>query len=164
MLYTNNKSLRAARKGGFEQVSEVMHVYRKIKGKGAKRKLEVRKLTLKQLKTDLLRRKDSLLPYKYRVIKPSLPLLISFQKNNELLSFKDSTFIFTKENKRAYFAIIKGAPKKTLSLIVAKAREDKISLLEGLLPCSPRYFRASKELGFSRSRWGRNLIVFQKET
>ncbi|MHB1908561.1 MAG: GNAT family N-acetyltransferase [Nitrososphaerales archaeon] len=166
VLHTNNKSLRAARKGGFEPVSEAMHVFRRIKRKEAKKKVGVRKanLTSKQLNKYLLGMKDSLLPYKYWIIKPSLSLLTSIQKNDELFTFKDAMFIFAKENKRAFFSIIRGAPKKVLSLVIAQASQDKISLLEGLLPASPPYSTASKELGFSRSRWGRHLIVFQKET
>ena len=105
--------------------------------------------------------------YRWHFVKASKPLFRILLRGNEIYRAGDAVFILTKPRQifgelQTNLAIMTGS--LTGSLLESKRMANSLGAqhLGSYIPYNRYFLRRARELGFSRERWGKHCLVFEK--
>jgi len=173
ILSTNNASIKACMKGGFNPVCESAHVSCSIRAKRKPRQLAplspraTSSLKL-VLESSYLAKMNGYFAYKWYFAKANRELLEKLLRKGELYWDGESAFILTKPE-RSF-----GVPYSSVALLHDQAGPSLRKIKEvakgfgriwlGLyLPYDANLLRAANRTGFKRDPWAEHCIVFEKK-
>ena len=159
---TNTPSISAAKKGGFKPVCEVSYVYHRVK-KVKEISLSPSKPPVSSLpKTKYVRMMNGYLSYDGYIMNGSATVFKKVVDDNSAYMGGGTTLLFSKDDKYGGFTLLDGPAKKSFEEILSIGKQQGCNTIGGFIPYDRRLINTAKKLGFSQSRWGSHMLLFEK--
>lgn len=160
---SNIPSVSAAKKGGFKPVCEVSYIYRRVKKvkevSSAPSKPPISSLP----KSKYIRMMNGYLSYDGYIMNGSPIVFKKVVDEDVVYMGNGTTLLFSKDDEYGGLTLLDGSPKKSLEKILAIGGQQGCSTVGGFIPYDSRLINSAKKLGFSQSRWGSHMLLFEKK-
>jgi GNAT superfamily N-acetyltransferase len=153
-LSSNKPAINSCKKGGFSVVCEATHVSHEFRSKQSTHRPFNNVATSKTIpKPPFLLQMNGYLPYKRYFVRANSLLLDKLRRRHEMYSAEESTFVFTKpevsfRRLSSSFTLLEGDPRKTLLLVLSKARSLRVDWVGGYLPYRRNMLEAASKNRF----------------
>jgi len=169
----NESSLRACERGGFKQVCEAAHIFRKLTGAKPRRKAkpsfpsEAQLLPL--LKSSYVAKTSGYIGYRRHFVKLTKDLLTHLRNEGELYSTGNVTLLISRPEAlfrapQSSVTILEGPFANSLRVAEEIARRMGVRILSSYIPYDAYEISVARRLHFNRRPWGRHCLVFEKKT
>lgn len=168
----NTPSIRACEIGGFKRVCEAAHISCNLRPPSIRRKVKPSYVSPTQLhlflKSKYVAKTQGYIGYKRHFMRLTKPLLTKLRDQGELYLTEDTTLIISRPDRLfgmpdCSLTILEGSMAKSLNRAKEIAGCMHARTLSSYIPYNPHPIAVAKRLGFTRSRWGKHCLVFEKK-
>jgi GNAT superfamily N-acetyltransferase len=170
--YNNKPSIKAIRKGGFNQVCEAAHISQRLRS--AKTTSQIRPLNhvsqielRSLLQSRYLSDMNGYLAYQWHFVEATKPLIELLLRRREIYRVGNAEFILTKPRRifghlQTNLAIMNGTLTDSLRDSKSVANSLKARYVGAYIPYNRYMLRSARRLGFRSEHWGKHCLVFEK--
>jgi len=169
-LAKNRASIKACEKGGFKQVCEAAHIFRRLKF-SKKRRIKPSSISNTQLRSFLrsnyITKMNGYIAREWYFMKTSERLLRRLERQGELYGSQDCAFLVTRpeirfEEPQSSLTILTGPVSKSMKSAQEIAAALGAKILSSYVPYERYQLSVAKKCHFRRSPWGYHCLVFEK--
>ena len=177
VLESNSPAMKAAKKGGFRQVCEAVHVSHFFRSQNKWRGLSSvtavdGKLVAAVLGSIFLSKMNGYMGYGWHFLKPDRRVLRKTARNHRLFLVDGTVFVLSEpdyaggaesEHRHREFSLLLGPAQESFGRVKEAARFMGLGGVGSYLPRDSRLLGLAGREGFHVDSWGDHCVVFEKQ-